>query len=808
TIGNKAYQQAKNTSGISRAAFDAVRKQQERKKKAALSKPSFGTWLGKNVVAGAAQFNKSLVGTLDWLSPTLFDTNLKTGERNAFGKWMDKRIENQDKIINEAAKVNSKLGKLGTYAGLLTQGTVSAVPNLAAAVASGGTSASGSLGSTALSIDDDAVISTMKTLGTLAKEAAKKPAFWTSFSQAAGNSYNEAKAEGENETTATIYAMVNGAASAGVEVSGGIETLPSGRQLKNLIKSAVEEGNEEVIQNIVARAVKRVTYQNKPNVNPKDIPGELAEDWAMGTGVGLILGGARYGASKSADTIRAADETYRAGKAINEAGAAGDVVEAGRQFGENRAASKYADKLTGKMKTDKDGNTSGISNWQAGRQYVKNLEAIAEDAALAKAVRESSGANVRVRSDMPSWDNGNVNLKTRDISVSDKAETAFADTVKHETTHLAEHYAPEQYKSYEQSIIDAALKNDAAAVDRRRKALLELGYSIDEVDSELAAELSAPFLNNRAAIERLARSKTSFSEKMSDVISSAAAHVRDLRGQKYVTNNGITLTYAQLQRSELLWREAVRNSRTTESFGEGTRHLFNGDDNIPTPKSINVPGYGEAELEPSGKVRNWDVVTARMEPVATVKGTEFQKDSDVPLKARIRSYFNSIGNSVHHPILGDIALTNRSVSDSLAHDIWPEKIFMFQALPDVLTKGNIVDIQKNWKGRLYDTYVFAAPVNKVDVNNNTEEFFVAAVVKRQVDGNRYYVHDVMSVNEKGGFTPLQTGPVIPNTTGHLDTSGSEPPSLKSILRKIVAVKTFGENNSDIRESRKNNYVAL
>lgn len=63
-------------------------------------------------------------------------------------------------------------------------------------------------------------------------------------------------------------------------------------------------------------------------------------------------------------------------------------------------------------------------------------------------------------------------------------------------------------------------------------------------------------------------------------------------------------------------------------------------------------------------------------------------------------------------------------------------------LRHVLTKGNIVDIQRNWKGRLYDTFVFAAPVNRIDIDYNVEEFFVAAVVKRQADGNRYYVHDV------------------------------------------------------------------
>ena len=516
-IKEKRYQQAKNVSGISRAAFEAAERRKKEAAKAAAVKPSAGKWLWNNAAAGAAQFNKSLVGALDLLSPAPFDTNIKTGERNTFGKWLDSVKNKQDNIIRIAEQTNAKRGKVGQYGGALAQGTVIAIPSLFSAAASAGASVAGGLAESvsgaAVSLSDDVAGAAMRAVKSLVTEAAKKPSFWLSYAQTAGNSYNEAKAEGESEDVATIYALINGAVSSGVEISGGLEAMPSGRQLKSLIKNAIEEGNEEVIQNLISRATKRVTYRTKPEFNPKELPGELARDWALGAGTGAILGTARYGVSAGADAAKAAGDTYKVGKAINAAGAAADVVEAGQQSGENRAAKKYADKLAPKLKVDEDGNATGLSNWQAGRQHMKNLEAIAEDAALEQALKQFAGANVRVRSDMPDWDNGSVNLKTRDISVSDKADTAFADTVKHETTHLAERYAPEQYKDYEKNIINAALQNDAAAVEQRRQRLLELGYSSAEVDSELAAELAAPLLNNRAVIERLARSKPSFSEK-------------------------------------------------------------------------------------------------------------------------------------------------------------------------------------------------------------------------------------------------------------------------------------------------------
>lgn len=51
---------------------------------------------------------------------------------------------------------------------------------------------------------------------------------------------------------------------------------------------------------------------------------------------------------------------------------------------------------------------------------------------------------------------------------------------------------------------------------------------------------------------------------MADIVASAAAHIKHLRGQRYVTDNGITLTYPQMQRAEFLWRAAVRKSGNSQ----------------------------------------------------------------------------------------------------------------------------------------------------------------------------------------------------------------------------------------------------
>ena len=61
-------------------------------------------------------------------------------------------------------------------------------------------------------------------------------------------------------------------------------------------------------------------------------------------------------------------------------------------------------------------------------------------------------------------------------------------------------------------------------------------------------------------------------------------------------------------------------------------------------------------------------------------------------------------------------------------------------------------------------------------------------------------YDVLCINEKGDCIPLQTGPVIPNKSGDLDTSGSESPYIKSILRKIIDVNRKRKNKYNIKKS--------
>lgn len=151
----------------------------------------------------------------------------------------------------------------------------------------------------------------------MARATAKDPNFWLTFSQVAGQNYQDAKADGASDWEANAFAMANGLVNAATEVSGGIQTLPGELRggenaLKSWIKSAAEEGQEEVVQGVLERALQNLTY-NKGNkvFSTKDEDAVLnpvtgAKEFGLGAAVGGILGGGQTIVGKAAGLARGA----------------------------------------------------------------------------------------------------------------------------------------------------------------------------------------------------------------------------------------------------------------------------------------------------------------------------------------------------------------------------------------------------------------------------------------------------------------------------------------------------------------------
>lgn len=200
----------------------------------------------------------------------------------------------------------------------------------------------------------------------------------------------------------------------------------------------------------------------------------------------------------------------------------------------------------------------------------------------------------------------------------------------------------------------------------------------------------------------------------------------------------------------------------------------------PEPDGTAIPtdAWRQA-VSPEAITRN-RAALGGMEPVAALTGKEFPMGGK-DIVEKVTAFFDSLGNRVNNPILGDVFLKRRGVKSSFAHGMGPAKAAAFAAVPRVIERGTVIDYQENWKGRGYDTVIIAAPV---DIGG--EKSHVGAVLIRENGTQRYYLHEVLQ--QKGTSTPILTGTAKTGST----PSGAKVPSIINILEESLAVNLPGE----------------
>lgn len=166
-------------------------------------------------------------------------------------------------------------------------------------------------------------------------------------------------------------------------------------------------------------------------------------------------------------------------------------------------------------------------------------------------------------------------------------------------------------------------------------------------------------------------------------------------------------------------------------------------------------------------------------PVSELTGKEFAK-SDKSILDQVGDFFKSIGGKVDVKGIGQVVLDRRSVKDSLSHGIGRSKASAFKAIPEILTKGQIVNRQTNWKDRGYGSYTISAPITI-----NGERFVAFAIVNEATEqGNhRFYLHEVV-LQKSLQSEEFKTGMV----------TGSPQGDIAKIVRNIV---TAQDNTSKV-----------
>lgn len=171
------------------------------------------------------------------------------------------------------------------------------------------------------------------------------------------------------------------------------------------------------------------------------------------------------------------------------------------------------------------------------------------------------------------------------------------------------------------------------------------------------------------------------------------------------------------------------------------------------------------------------------EPVYTVKERTAPRENKA-LREWAVALFDKAGNKAVNPEIGEVALTAKSVKDSLAHGISPEKASAFEAVPYVVEKGAV--IVRTRHGRV-SSYFISAPVEiegKQDI--------VTVLVHHDVNKKRMYLH---SVTTKENL--LKTALAGYDGDSTADAEASEPRGklysgdIASVLKNLLEYKTQG-----------------
>lgn len=197
-----------------------------------------------------------------------------------------------------------------------------------------------------------------------------------------------------------------------------------------------------------------------------------------------------------------------------------------------------------------------------------------------------------------------------------------------------------------------------------------------------------------------------------------------------------------------------------------------------------------------GRMRDSLSVLRDEQPVARITGAEIPVGGKIV--ERLQAFANSFGNKVNRPGFGDVLFSKSRIKNSMiGHGIGQAKIDAFAAVPDVIRSGQEIAHETNWKGRNYDTYIFAAPI---DYKGATD--YLGVIVTKDSASNRYYVHEVVDANGNVLFESKEApSPASDGTSalsGDLDHVASGDASTDTVQAPVSLDPTVTQENGGVK----------
>ncbi len=167
-----------------------------------------------------------------------------------------------------------------------------------------------------------------------------------------------------------------------------------------------------------------------------------------------------------------------------------------------------------------------------------------------------------------------------------------------------------------------------------------------------------------------------------------------------------------------------------------------------------------------------------MKPLAHLSGNEMN-DKSKDLYTQIKEWFNSFGNKETREGFGTVLFDDYGVGGVMNHrPLNRAKLVTLMAAREIVKNGKQISYEPNWKGRGYDSFIFAGPVT---VGPNNDLIYVAAVVDKQQD-NKFYLNEC--VDSDGNYVRINESSPSSTKTGFTVqdgvTRGLGEPSKNSI----------------------------
>ena len=349
--------------------------------------------VGRNVYAGLGQLQGGLASTADMLLPDQITPEPVQESLD----WLKQSTEN---VNNWANEFNQETGQ--TVLPQVLQAAGGMAPDLALAFATGGASLAGKAPKLAA-----ASTGKLQAARQIVQQAVENPQFWLSFTRTWGNDYEEAKARGASEEQAVAAGALSSLLNAQIEVGGGVQTQfadDAKKGLKGVLQNALEEGSEEVKQNLVTNAANKLVFdRTAPIVSTSDEtavlnPGREATSFAVGALAGGMMGapGALRRGNGIMDLFPAVDEqpqnTYNQGKGVIENGGQANPDLGGNVPVDGGAVYSGG----GGVEHQPGGNGQGVSGAAgAGGQGTAQTDAARAQAVTGKDLRSSTTRQLR-----------------------------------------------------------------------------------------------------------------------------------------------------------------------------------------------------------------------------------------------------------------------------------------------------------------------------------------------------------------------------------------------------------------------------